>query len=221
MEKSHALMATWVSLLLFVTAFSGCGNRNPDNVVFFVGGAPNELEAWESLAKDFERDSGISVELLRQPANTDQQRQSLIVSLDARLNNPDVFLMDAAWVGLFAQSGWLEPLRDMDLSPYFEKVIQQVDTYKENLVALPVYMDGGLLYFRKDLLEKYKGPLPPKTWKDLLDQSLKIQREVRPGRPGFQGAVWQGAEYEGLICNFLEFAGTRGGFIFTEGRGAT
>jgi multiple sugar transport system substrate-binding protein len=218
MEKTRAVMVKWVLLLFAVTALLGCNNKNPNKVVFFVGGAPNELEAWESLVKDFERDSGISVELLRQPSNTDQQRQSLIVSLDAKLKNPDVFLMDVAWVGLFAHSGWLEPLRSIDLSPYFEKVIHQVDIYKGNLIALPVYMDGGLLYFRRDLLEKYLGGLPPKTWNDLLDDSLKVQSHMRPTHPAFYGFVWQGAEYEGLICNFLEFAGIRGGFIFKEGR---
>jgi multiple sugar transport system substrate-binding protein len=205
-------------LLLVVTPLLACNNGSPNKVVFFVGGAPNELEAWESLVKDFERDSGISVELLRQPSNTDQQRQSLIVSLDAKLKNPDVFLMDVAWVGLFAHSGWLEPLRNIDLSAYFEKVIQQVDTYKGNLIALPVYMDGGLLYFRRDLLEKYQCVLPPETWDDLLNDSLEVQSQIRPVHPAFYGFVWQGAEYEGLVCNFLEFAGTRGGFIFKGGR---
>ncbi len=208
----------WVLLLLLVTALLGCNNENPNKVVFFVGGAPNELEAWESLIKDFERDSSISVELLKQPSNTDQQRQSLIVSLDAKLKNPDVFLMDVAWVGLFAHSGWLEPLRNIDLSPYFEKVVQQVDTYKGNLIALPIYMDGGLLYFDRDLLEKYHGGLPPETWSDLLNDSLEVQSQIRPGHPAFYGFVWQGAEYEGLICNFLEFAGTQGGFIFKGDR---
>jgi multiple sugar transport system substrate-binding protein len=211
-------MVKWALLLLLATALLGCDHKNPNKVVFFVGGASNELEAWESLAKDFERDSGISVELLRQPSNTDQQRQSLIVSLDAKLKNPDVFLMDVAWVGLFAHSGWLEPLKNIDLSPYFEKVIQQVDTYKGNLIALPVYMDGGLLYFRRDLLEKYHGGHPPETWDDLLNDSLRVQSQMRPAHPGFYGFVWQGAEYEGLICNFLEFAGTRGGFIFKKDR---
>jgi multiple sugar transport system substrate-binding protein len=211
-------MVKWVLPLLVAAALLGCGNKNPNKVVFFVGGAPDELDAWESLVKDFERDSGIFVELLRQPSNTDQQRQSLIVSLDAKLKNPDVFLMDVAWVGLFAQSGWLEPLRGIDLSPYFEKVIQQVDTCKGNLIALPVYMDGGLLYFRRDLLEKLRAGLPPETWNDLLNDSLEVQSQTRPAHPAFYGFVWQGAEYEGLICNFLEFAGTRGGFIFKKDR---
>jgi trehalose/maltose transport system substrate-binding protein len=210
------MLQRFAALLLFFITLLGCNRENPGKVVFFVGGAPNELEAWESLVKDFERDSGIAVELLRQPSDTDQQRQSLIISLDAKLKNPDVFLMDVAWVGLFAHSGWLEPLTNIDSSPYFEKVIQQVDTYKGNLIALPVYMDGGLLYFRRDLVERFRNGLSPQTWHELLDASIEVQRDVSPTHPGFYGFAWQGAQYEGLICNFLEFAGTRGGFLLRE-----
>ena len=201
-------------MLFLCTLCMGCGAQKQEPVVFFVGGAPNELEAWESLAKDFEEESGIPVEVLRQPADTAQQRQGLIISLDAKLRDPDVFLMDVAWVGLFAHSEWLEPLRNIDPSPYFEKVIHTVDTYKGELIALPVYMDGGLLYYRRDLLQEQQFDEPPATWEELLRACLKVQRERRKADPGFYGFVWQGAQYEGLLCNFLEFAGSQGGFLF-------
>jgi hypothetical protein len=47
--------------------------REQGKVVFFVGGAPHELEAWESLVKDFERESGINVGLFRQLSDTTQR----------------------------------------------------------------------------------------------------------------------------------------------------
>ena len=36
-------------------------------------------------------------------------------------------------------------------------------TYRDKLYAVPVHSDGGLLYYRKDLLDK-AGVQPPKTW---------------------------------------------------------
>jgi multiple sugar transport system substrate-binding protein len=209
------LLAFW---FVFSLLSIGCTGNEKEKVVFFVGGAPNELEAWESLAKDFEKESGISVEVLRQPADTAQQRQGLIISLDAKLRDPDVFLMDVAWVGLFAHSEWLEPLGNIDPSPCFEKVIHTVDTYQGDLVALPVYMDGGLLYFRRDLLQEQQLSGPPATWEELLAVSLKVQRERRKVAPDFYGFVWQGAQYEGVICNFLEFAGSQGGVLFRDSK---
>jgi multiple sugar transport system substrate-binding protein len=80
-------------------------------------------------------------------------------------------------------------------------------------MALPVYLDGGVLYYRRDLLERFRLPGPPRTWNELLSQSLTVQDEMRKTNPQFFGFVWQGAQYEGLICNFMEFSGSGGGFI--------
>jgi len=194
-----------------------CSSSQEARVIFAVGGTPAELKGWEQLVNGFQWRSGIPIEILLLPADTDQQRQSLIISLEAGVKNPDVFLMDVGWLALFSHSGWLEPLKGIDTAPFFSKVIELSDTYQGNLVALPMYMDGGLLYYRKDLLNASGISGPPKTWENLLSTSLLIQPGMRRERPDFYGFVWQGAEYEGLICDFLEFAGSNGGFILKDG----
>ena len=192
----------------------GCGTANDEPVIFAVGGAPAEVAFWQELLGDFERQSGIRVEVLRQPADTDQRRQGLVIALNARRPDPDVFLMDIAWIGLFVGSGWLEPLEGkMDPAPFFQRVIKMVDRHRGQLMALPVYLDGGILYYRRDLLERFRLPGPPATWDELLSQALTVQNAMRETNPRFYGFVWQGAQYEGLVCNFMEFSGSRGGFV--------
>ncbi len=192
----------------------GCGGADKAKVTFAVGGAPNELVYWEKVVGEFERQTKIQVEMLRKPSNTDHQRQSLIISLKAEMSDPDVFLMDVAWVGLFAAARWLEPLgEDFDRSPFFQTVIQSVDTMDGKLIALPVYMDGGVLYYRKDLLKRAGLDGPPKTWGELLSSAKAVQEQARAANPNFYGFVWTGAQYEGLITVFMEFAGSEGGFI--------
>lgn len=209
----HLIKKAVYPMLLWCLLF-GCGGSDEEKVTFAVGGAPNELIYWEKVIGEFERQSKIQVEMLRKPSNTDHQRQSLIVSLKAEMSDPDVFLMDVAWVGLFAAAGWLEPLGDdFDRSPFFQTVIQSVDIMDGKLVALPVYMDGGVLYYRKDLLKQAGLNGPPRTWRELLSSAKKIQKQVRASNPNFYGFVWTGAQYEGLITVFMEFAGTEGGFI--------
>jgi len=191
-----------------------CGVADQKPLVFAVGGAPSEVAFWEELLQDFERQSGIPVDLLRQPADTDQRRQGLVIALNARKPDPDVFLMDVAWLGLFVASDWLAPLEDdLAAAPFFQRVINLVDRYQGHLMALPVYLDAGLLYYRRDLLEKFQLPGPPGTWGELRTQALTVQRAMRKTNPRFYGFVWQGAQYEGLICNFMEFSGSRGGFL--------
>jgi multiple sugar transport system substrate-binding protein len=209
---------------VFVTScvLLGCAQRQPELVVW-VGGAPQEVDYFAELVAEFEQQTGAPALLIRQPTDSDQRRQGLVISLEAEQPNPDVFLMDVVWIGQFGLSGWLEPLdRYMQTSgfttePFFQKVIR-VDIYDDSLYALPVYVDGGLLYYRADLLEQHGRAAPPQTWEELVTLSESIQSQQRQTNPNFYGFVWQGAQYEGLVCNFLEFAASNGGGIMIDDR---
>ncbi len=215
-----------VLIISFLAFFAvSCAKETERAVTFAVGGAPGELEFWEVLKEDFEDRTGIKVNLLRQPTDTDQRRQGLVISLKSGKGDPDVFLMDIAWLAQFAASGWLEPLdsyaeRDgVDFRIFFSEVVNLVDKYEGSLIAFPVYIDAGLLYYRRDLLKEYGFTGPPKTWRELLDSSIEISRDIRKTNPNFYGFLWQGAQYEGLVCNFLEFAGSNeGGIILEDGK---
>jgi multiple sugar transport system substrate-binding protein len=208
-------------LALVALALASCpGERS--QVTIMIGGAPAELDHWEKVAREFTAQSGIGVSLMRQPTDTDQRRQSLIIPLKAGEADPDVFLMDIIWIGQFAASGWLEGLdayvagEHFDLSPFFPDMIDQVDRYEGGLVALPVYVDAGLLYYRTDLLAKYGYAAPPQTWAELVETAARVQEGERAANPSFWGFVWQGAQYEGLVCNFLEYAVSNGGQLVDQ-----
>ena len=216
-RKNRIIIA--LCLLCFIL---GCTQKKSRILTFTVGGAPSEVALWEGLVKEFEIQSGLKVNFLRQPTDTDQRRQGLVISLKAKKTDPDIFLMDVAWVPQFAASGWLEELDDYaqknktNLDVFFPKVLDLADKYMGKLIAFPVYVDGGLLYYRKDLLEKYGYSTPPFTWQELVEYSLKIQKKERIKNSQFYGFVWQGAQYEGLTCTFLEFAVSGGGGILAE-----
>jgi multiple sugar transport system substrate-binding protein len=201
--------------LVCILALCSCGARqDAEGIVFAVGGAPDELQVWEEIARRFSRDTGVSVRILRQPTDTAQRRQGLLIALGSAQRDPDVFLMDIAWLGLFAASGWLAPLEGVDLDPFFPEVVRQTDFFDDQLIALPVTVDAGVLYYRVDLLEGR----PPQTWSELAARAQYVQQHMRPQQSGFFGFVWQGAQYEGLVVNFLDFAGSRGGFVIDGDR---
>lgn len=193
-------------------AFGACAKKEPQ-LVFSVGGAPNEVELWESLAARFSAEKGVNISIVRQPTDSDQRRQGVLVPLKAGKADPDVFLADIAWLPQLAASGWLEDLRPYaeadgtDLKAFWPNVVNQADRQKDgSLAALPVYVDAGLLYYRTDLLKKYGFKAPPVLWDDLRAMAEKVQAGERKADPSFYGFVWQGAQYEGLVCDFMEFA---------------
>jgi multiple sugar transport system substrate-binding protein len=195
---------------------TGCG-RQETGITFMVGGEPNEVAYWGTLIDDYERLSGLRVRVIVQPSDSDQRREGLVVPLRSAEADPDVFLMDVVWIPQFAASDWLEPLdgyaeeEGLSLDPFFAGIVDLADRYEGALCALPLYIDGGLLYYRKDLLAEYGLPGPPSTWDELVKYSRKVQDGEREGNGSFYGFVWQGAQYEGLVCNFLEFASSSGG----------
>ncbi len=219
-SAAFGLCAAIVLISMLASLFvigQGCGNRGPRSLVLAVGGAPSELDAWESLIEQFTSETGIAVTLLRQPTDTDLRRQGLVTALDSRQSDPDVFLMDVAWLGQFAASNWLEPLDPyveqevIETEQLFRQVVDASDRYQGRLVALPVYVDGGLLYYRKDLLAQYGYDAPPATWPELVEMAQKVQQGERQENRSFDGFLWQGAQYEGLVCNWMEVAGSAGG----------
>jgi multiple sugar transport system substrate-binding protein len=204
------MSAISVFLLLFLLV-TGCGRQHA-RLSFAVGGTPSELTVWEKIGKKFEDESGIPVEILRMPANSGQQRQALLVAMEAGQPDPDVFLMDVAWVGTFVAARWLSPLSGLDRDAFFPRILETVDLHNGRLLAAPVYLDVGLLYYRTDLLKLGGLTEPPRTWAQLVDSARKVQEIERKKDTEFYGFVWQGAQYEGLVVNFMEFAGSKGGF---------
>ena len=213
--------------ILFITSLlillSGC-SKNQKEFTIWIGGSPEEVNYWQGLVDRFNKETNSDLQLIRQPTYTDQRKQSLIVSLEAKQKNPDLFLMDVVWLKQFIESAWLLPLDKLSkdtsfsINNFFPSVINSVDKSGNKLYALPVFLDVGLLYYRKDLLEKFGYEGPPEIWGDLVNESKIIQKEERKTNKNFYGFLWQGAQYEGLVCDFVEFISSNGGGILKNGK---
>ncbi|RWR01371.1 ABC transporter substrate-binding protein [[Pantoea] beijingensis] len=168
----------------------------------------------------FEKTTGDTLEFVELPAASDEKLallQQLFAAKDEKA--VDVFQSDTIWIGLLDK-------HTLDLTDEFGKTRDRYfkgawnnDTLNGRLKALPFYLDVGMLYYRKDLLEKYQEQ-PPKTWEELTRIATKIQDEERKsGRNNFWGMVFQGKSYEGLTCNALEWINSSGGGTFVDEKG--
>ncbi|UCH53826.1 MAG: ABC transporter substrate-binding protein [Pseudomonadota bacterium] len=179
-------------------------------VVFKHGKLFGDTTAFEGLLGQFEREHpGVRVRSESLPAASDAQHQFYAISLSARSAEFDVLALDVIWVAEFARAGWLRDLSALlpaaERAQFFSGPIEAV-TWEGKPYALPWFMDAGVLYYRKDLLDKH-GFVPPKTWPELA----RIAQAVRDKESGMHGFVWQGKQYEGLVCNALEYLWSNGG----------
>jgi multiple sugar transport system substrate-binding protein len=167
------------------------------------------------IIEEFEKlNPGIKVNLVELPQDTNKKLQMIQTVLQAKDSSMDVFDADVTWPPIFASAGWVLPIEDHftkeEIEDYLPGPIDSV-TYKKHMWGIPYRTDAGILYYRKDLLEKYNKPVP-ETWQDLIDTSKYIM-EREPGMSG-HGGSW--AQYEGLTCNLMEIVWSFGGKVFDE-----
>jgi trehalose/maltose transport system substrate-binding protein len=139
--------------------------------------------------------------------------------LSAGSSDIDVLQIDVVWPGILAQDL-------VDLTKYAGNstagdfpVYVKNDTVGGKLVAMPWFADAGVMYYRKDLLDKYHVDVP-KTWEELTADAKKIQDAERAaGNSKMWGFVWQGKNYEGLTCDALEWVQSYNGGSIVDGSG--
>jgi multiple sugar transport system substrate-binding protein len=209
-------------MFFLIPAASCSGGKKgggPAVLVFKHGKIAGDYAEFKKLLDRFERkypDVRVKDEIL--PSSTDEQHQFYVINLEGKGADFDVLSMDVIWVPEFARAGWLRDLSGLiptgRRGDFFPGPMRAV-TYHKRIYAVPWYVDAGLLYYRTDLLEKY-GLKPPHTWKELV----RTARVVMSKEKSLYGFVWQGKQYEGLVCDTLEFLWSNGGRVLAHGRAA-
>ncbi len=139
-------------------------------------------QAIEPMIGDFEKLTGIKVEVEKLPE--EQFRQRVQVELTAGSKDLDVFMTSILNEGAkFSKNGWYADLRpfldnpkltspDYNVADFGQGLIRS-HTYNKKLVALPIQLETQMLYYRKDILAKAKLKVPA-TLEDLENAAIKI-----------------------------------------------
>jgi trehalose/maltose transport system substrate-binding protein len=171
----------------------------------------------EVLTAQFMEDTGINVEVIRKPQDATENYSTYQRFFQGQSTDIDVMMLDVIWPGAFAPH--LVDLSDAmaeEAAMHYETIIEN-NTVDGALVAIPWFADFGMLYYRTDLLEQYGYDAPPATWNELEEMAQAIQDgEREEGNDTFTGFVWQGAAYEGLTCDALEWIYSHGGGAIIE-----
>ena len=180
----------------------------------FIGAGPGaeaqftkeQVDQWNAENPD------IQVTVIDGPTSATDRFGLYLQTFEAQSSDIDAMMIDVIWPGDLAE-------HLVDLNEYgaadmtgdmFESIVTN-NTVDGKLVGLPWFTDGGILYYRTDLLEKYGYDSPPATWDELEEMANTIQEGERAENQDFWGFVWQGKAFEGLTCDALEWIYSVGG----------
>ncbi|MBB4313829.1 ABC transporter substrate-binding protein [Roseospira marina] len=205
-------------LLALLGGGAGSGDAEPLRIACSALGQQRVL--CEEGAQAWGEATGHTVELVAIPNSATDRLGLYQQLLAAGAGDIDVLQIDVVWPGLLAEHLLdLGPVLGAEAEAHLPALIAN-DTVDGRLVAVPWFIDVGVLYYRADLLETYDRPVPT-TWAALTDTAAYIQEQERAaGADELWGYVWQGRAYEGLTCNALEWIASYGGGTIVAPDGA-
>ena len=191
--------------LLAIAAPMLMAGANAATITISCGSVGQDFEFCKRHTEEWAKKTGHTVKLFTLPQSTTDLLGLYRQMFAAKSGDVDIINVDVVWPGM---------IKDhlIDLKPYsngiekkhFTSIVAN-NTADGKLIAMPWFTDAGLLYYRKDLLEKH-GEKAPATWEDLAATAKKIQdAERKAGNADMQGFVFQAKAYEGLSCDAVEW----------------
>ena len=216
-----------LSRLLFTTAFAfvaiSFGQNGVDTLVVAINNAP-WLPGFEAIAKQYEEDTGITIELRVFPM--DQLTERTRSATTASLSEFDVITMNTAGSAQFYAGGLVMPFAeidpDFDLDPQiieYAYATRWDEAAGGNAPDAPVYgipINGNIqiFYYRCDLYEEAGLPAP-ETWQDVIAAADAIAGP-RADLHGYAVRGQRGAGGSSVSWDFYPVLVGHGGRIFAD-----
>lgn len=218
------LVLAAILLILILYTFPVSNNRPLTGEVHRIYFADNISVAHQMIIDRFnQRYKGkievIPIDLPFTIFNTNERKELIARALRGKNSRIDIFAVDLIWLPRFTK--WAEPLGSYIPKADLDKLLPHALStcyYQGELVGTPLYIDVGIMYYRQDMLEELPGYehirqrlMESITWEELFE----IYDSHFTGKPFY---MFQGAGYEGLICNYIEILGGNNGRIFQDGQ---
>lgn len=150
--------------------------------------------AFESRIKEFEKASGITVNLIQ--SDWDSVANRVVPEMATKGSAYDVVEFDNGWVAEWCGAGWVTPLNDYMDAGYTDGMIPGlVDLFTcpdGKVYGIVWNNDTRFFYYNATKLTEAGFTDPPKTWDELTSQSLAAQKAgmVKFGVAPFWNQEW-------------------------------
>lgn len=196
MKNHKHIMILW-GLILFVLFILSCQfghqKNNPNELYLLLNRHPF-TESVLRFIPEFEQETGISVQVLL--LSEEEYFEKLITELSSRNGFYDLFMVGFPHIWQYAAAGWLEPLdsfikdstltpSDWDFHDFFPGLIRASrwnvqpggGIGKGPLWALPVNQEAYVIFYRKDLFERFNVQVPT-SYRDVYKAARQLTRRV-------------------------------------------
>lgn len=167
---------------LFISIFlASCNQQENKMLTFSAWGSIDEINILKPILKDFTQKTGKEVELIHIPDNYFQKLHMMFASNNA----PDVIFMNNLTLPVYSDSNVLE-----NLNPWLEKStkLNKKDFFHQSLMAMnrkdeqygiPRDISNLVIYYNKDMFDRYKIPYPKDNWtfQNFLDTAIKLTKD--------------------------------------------
>lgn len=215
-----------ISFIIIVFIFIPGGiHRNADSGEISIHYVSHISEAQMKVIKRFnEKYAGrIRVEAINLPFekfSTNERKELLARYLRSKSDRIDVYTVDQIWVPRFAKwAANLDKYFNNDERNALVKNAMRTCSFEDSLVAVPLYLDVAVMFYRDDLLRRAPGYNFIKqeinnsiTWADLINLQHKIYNKPEPVY------LFQADGYEGLMCMFVEMMESQGKSLLENGK---
>ncbi len=209
-----------IAFIIIIFVFLPSNNlQNPESVETTIRYVSHISDAQLKIIDNFnEKFKGrIKVEAINLPFekfSTNERKELLARYLRSKSDRIDVFTVDQIWVPRFAK--WATNLDKNFTTEEEQKLVQNAlhtCIYQDSLVAVPLYLDVAVMFYRDDLLKKIAAynTLKEKidksiTWTDLIN----IHDEFFNNNKSEPLFLFPGDSYEGLVAMFVEMMESQG-----------
>lgn len=169
-----ALVILSVSILCCIAFFNGKAVESKVTLQFSSWGSESELKILEPVLADFEKENpDIKVEFMHIPQNYFQKIHLLFASNTA----PDVVFINNQYLPVYANAKVLEDLSgyDFEYGEFYPKSLQAL-SWEGKIYAVPRDISALVVYYNKDIFDKYNVPYPKKGWTfdEFLNTAVKL-----------------------------------------------
>jgi multiple sugar transport system substrate-binding protein len=226
MRKWLAISTTMGLLLWLLIMAPACTKTPASNefqgrnirLRFMFWGDSAEVQTVRYYINQFEKKTpGVTVDLIHQPSSV--YRDNLRIRMIGQ-DAPDVMYLGLEDFAGFAEDGFIAPVdefiardEEFNAGDYYQEVYQQF-RYRGKLYGVAKDFASLVLYYNKDLFDKWEVPYPKTgwSWDDFLETSKNL---THTGNPGGRGDEY-GIVLETWTGQWLPWIWQNGGRIVDE-----